>query len=148
MRHRDRGFVLVYVILLICMVGLFMSVLTGGTTSMLRQTNKAQVRAIERNLQLSGLAWAARYSRKRGEGPEATGQAAANPIKTGQAVRLDAMSLSTRPARLKVVIPELLRAVRFRFRLARVVHMARKQSIRPPRMCWSNARSLLKFASK
>ena len=104
MRHRNRGFVLVYVILLICMVGLFMTVPTGGTTSMLRQTNKAQVRAIERNLQLSGLAWAARYSRKRGEGPEATGQAAANPIETGQAVRLDAMSLSTRPARLKVVI--------------------------------------------
>ena len=104
MRHRYRGFVLVYVILLICMVGLFMSVLTGGTTSMLRQTNKAQVRAIERNLQLSGLAWAARHRSKGGETPEATGQAAANPIETAQTVRLDVMALSTRPARLKVVI--------------------------------------------
>ena len=104
MRHRSRGFVLVYVILLVCMVGLFMAVLTGGTNSMIGQTNKAQVRAIERNLQLSGLAWAARYSRKRGEGPEATGQAAANPIETAQTVRLDVMALSTRPVQLNIVI--------------------------------------------
>ncbi len=104
MRHRDRGFVLVYVILLVCMVGLFMTDLTGGTTSMIRQTNKAQVRAIERNLQLSGLAWAARHSSKRGETPEATGQVAASPIETAQPVRMDVMALSTRPAQLNLVI--------------------------------------------
>ena len=104
MRRCSSGFVLVYVILLVCMVGLFMTVLTGGTTSMIRQTNKAQVKAIERDLQLSGLAWAARHRSKRGETPEASGQAAANPIVTGQTVQLDAMALSTRPAQLNIVI--------------------------------------------
>ena len=104
MRPRSRGFVLVYVILLVCMVGLFMTVLTGGTNSMIGQTNKAQVRAIQRNLQLSGMAWAARHSSKRGETPEATGQVAANSIETAQTVQLDAMSLSTRPAQLTIVI--------------------------------------------
>ena len=104
MRRRSRGFVLVYVILLLSMVGVLMTTLASGTHAMIRQTNKAQVRAIERNLQLSGLAWAARHRSKRGETPEATGQAAANPIETAQTVRLDVMALSTRPAQLNIVI--------------------------------------------
>ena len=104
MRRRSRGFVLVYVILLISMVGVLMTTLASGTHVMIRQTNKAQVRAIERNLQLSGLAWAARHRSKRGETPEATGQVAASPIETAQPVRMDVVALSTRPAQLNLVI--------------------------------------------
>lgn len=92
MRHRSSGFVLVYVILLVCMVGLFMTVLTGGTNSMIRQTNKVQVRAIQRNLQLSGMVWAGRHVR----------QGAPDRLAPEPAVELDTTSLTDRPAQLSV----------------------------------------------
>ena len=57
---REDGFALVLVVMAIALVGLEMFVLTGGSNTMLFQSNTAYLQACERNLVASGLAWAKR----------------------------------------------------------------------------------------
>jgi len=56
--ERENGFVLVLVIMAIALVGVVTFALTRGTQTMLFQSNKAYLRAVERNLATSGLLWA------------------------------------------------------------------------------------------
>lgn len=55
---KQNGFVLILVIVLITLVSTEMFVLTGGSNTILFQTNTAYLQACERNLVESGLAWA------------------------------------------------------------------------------------------
>ncbi len=55
---RRCGFILTFVIVLIGLVGAAMFVLTGGSNTMLFEADAAYVRAVDRNLAASGLAWA------------------------------------------------------------------------------------------
>jgi Tfp pilus assembly protein PilV len=54
---RQRGFSLTLVIVALILVGVAMSVLAGGSNVMLFHADKAYLRAVERNLTASGLAW-------------------------------------------------------------------------------------------
>jgi hypothetical protein len=60
---REDGFALVLVVMAIALVGLEMFVLTGGSNTMLFQSNTAYLQACERNLVASGLAWARRNTK-------------------------------------------------------------------------------------
>ena len=60
---RQNGFVLILVITAIAAIGAEMFVLTGGANTMLFQSDTAFLRAVERNLAASGLAWAKRNIR-------------------------------------------------------------------------------------
>lgn len=104
MRHRSSAFVLVYVILLVSLVGVLMTALASGTRVMIRQTNKVQVRAIQRNLQLSGMAWAARRARLRASVDTVDPQGAPDRLAPEPAVELDTTTLSSRPAQLSVLL--------------------------------------------
>jgi len=101
MRHRSSAFVLVYVILLVSLVGVLMTALASGTRVMIRQTNKVQVRAIQRNLQLSGMAWAAHHARQRSAVDR---QGVPERQAPEPAVELDTTALSDRPAQLSVLL--------------------------------------------
>jgi len=54
---RNKGFVLLLVIMLIAMFGIIVSILTEASNTMVFQSNKAYLRSCERNLIASGLAW-------------------------------------------------------------------------------------------
>lgn len=55
---REKGFILVLVILLIVLVGFVMSFLTTGANMILFQSNNNYLQACNRNLAASGHAWA------------------------------------------------------------------------------------------
>lgn len=55
---RRRGFILVYVIMLLGLTAVVMLVLTEGSNTMLFQADAAYLQAADRNLAASGLAWA------------------------------------------------------------------------------------------
>ena len=57
-KPRQKGFVLILVITAMAVIGLEMYVLTGGANTMLFQSDMAYLKACERNLITSGLAWA------------------------------------------------------------------------------------------
>jgi type II secretory pathway pseudopilin PulG len=59
-KTRQNGFVLILVIVSIAIIGLVMSVLTNGANTMMFQSDTAYLKACERNLIASGLAWAKR----------------------------------------------------------------------------------------
>ncbi len=82
---------LIYVIVLTTLVGGFMLALTEGAKSMIRQTNHAHAKAIERNLSLSALAWA--------KNAQIAGKAPA-PSQDPQIVELDVSTLTKRAAKL------------------------------------------------
>jgi hypothetical protein len=56
--RRNRGTILTLVIVALTLMGVVMFVLTGGANTMLFQADTAYLRAMERNLIASGLAWA------------------------------------------------------------------------------------------
>ena len=58
MRPDRKGFILIYAIVMLCLMSVFMAVVAQGTKTIVQQTNRAQLAAIERNLRLSALAWA------------------------------------------------------------------------------------------
>jgi len=61
MKHpRQNGFVLILVVVAIALIGAEMSVLTGSANKILFQSDTAYLQACERNLVISGLAWAKR----------------------------------------------------------------------------------------
>ncbi len=57
-KPRQNGFVLILVITAMAIIGLEMYVLTDGANTMLFQSDTAYLKACERNLVTSGLAWA------------------------------------------------------------------------------------------
>ncbi len=57
-QRRPDGFALVLVITAMAVIGLEMHVLTSGANTMLFQSDTAYLKACERNLVTSGLAWA------------------------------------------------------------------------------------------
>lgn len=59
-KMQRKGFILVIVILLLAVVGLEMFVLTSGSNTILFQADTAYLQAVERDLTVSGLAWARR----------------------------------------------------------------------------------------
>ncbi len=88
---RQKGFILAFVITALALVGVVMFVLAGGSNTMLFQADWAHLRAVERNLTASGLAWA----RERvSDGRDLV----------GRTVELDAGGFSSPGARLTVRI--------------------------------------------
>ncbi|MBN2133787.1 MAG: hypothetical protein JW741_30070 [Sedimentisphaerales bacterium] len=84
-RRMENGSVLSLVIVLLVLVTMVLIVLTESSNTMLFQADKAYLRAVERNLTASGLAWAQLHT------------ADAN-----EPLPLDVAFLSTRPAGLTV----------------------------------------------
>ncbi len=62
MKRRAQGMVLIYVIVLMSLVSVFLLELASNTRIMLRQTRRAELVAINRNLQASASAWARRQT--------------------------------------------------------------------------------------
>ena len=57
-KTRQNGFIMIYVIVSIALIGAVMFVLTDDSNTMLFQSDRAYLRAVQRNLAASGLAWA------------------------------------------------------------------------------------------
>lgn len=91
-KTRQNGFILIFVIVSIALIGAVMFVLTDDSNTMLFQSDRAYLRAVQRDLVASGLAWA-RHS-----------------IKTqrtdtfNKPVELDITNLNTRGSALSVTI--------------------------------------------
>ena len=91
---KTDGFVLVLVIVALGLTAVVMAVLTAGANTMLFHADRAQCQAVQRNLRLSGLAWA----RHRLADPNIA--AATDPV------ALETDALSPRDATLAVSFPE------------------------------------------
>lgn len=92
--NRRRGFTLTLVIVALVMVGVAMFVLTGGSNVMIFRADRDYLRAVERDLTASGLAWA-------------KARVAADPnLPSGQAVSLDTTEFASPNAKLTVQILE------------------------------------------
>lgn len=63
-RQRQKGFILVFVIVAIILIGVEMFVLAGMANTMQYQSHRAYLKACERNLIASGLAWARQNTQK------------------------------------------------------------------------------------
>jgi len=61
-RRRKNGSVLTLVIVLLGLVVMALAVLTESSNTMLFQADRAYLRAVERNLTASGLAWARHHA--------------------------------------------------------------------------------------
>ena len=57
---RQNGFILIFVIMAIALIGVMMTVLTGSANKIMFQSDTAYLQACERNLVASGLTWAKR----------------------------------------------------------------------------------------
>ena len=86
------GFIMVFVIISLVVVAVVMYVLADGSNTMLFQTDAAYLRAAQRNLVASGLAW----TRNTVE--------AQNTEAFGKAIELDVTGLGIREANLSVTI--------------------------------------------
>jgi type II secretory pathway pseudopilin PulG len=91
-KTRQNGFILIYVIVSIALIGAVMFVLTDDSNTMLFQSDRAYLRAVQRNLVASGLTWA-RHSIK-SQRTEAFNKPA----------ELDITNLNTRGSALTVTI--------------------------------------------
>jgi len=91
-KTRQNGFILIYVIVSIALIGAVMFVLTDDSNTMLFQSDRAYLRAVQRDLVASGLAWA-RHSIK-SQRTEAF----------NKPVELDITNLNTRGSALSVTI--------------------------------------------
>jgi Tfp pilus assembly protein PilX len=89
---RPRGFILIFVIMVLILVGIAAFVRTAGANTMLFHADGAQLRAVERNLIASGLAWASEKVSAGGDLP------------VGQTVDLDVAAFGCPSARLAVQI--------------------------------------------
>jgi hypothetical protein len=92
--HRS-GIALILVIMLIGLMGITLAYLGQGSRLMLVQTDLEYRKAIDRNLVLSGLAWAGAEAGGRGMGQK------------GEWVALDANSLAGSSARLSVMVEDV-----------------------------------------
>ena len=93
-RRRKNGSVLSLVIILLGLVVMALLVLTESSNTMLFQADKAYLRAVERNLTASGLAWA------RHRAVDTNEPLGRDPLP------LDVTSLTARPAGLTVRVAE------------------------------------------
>ncbi len=58
MKRKPQGIALIYVIVLMSLLSVYLMELMSNTRTMLRQTRRAELVAINRNLQASAAAWA------------------------------------------------------------------------------------------
>ncbi len=58
MRKRNKGFLLTFVIVALALMGTILFVLGAGSNAMLFHADTAYLQTVERNLVVSGLAWA------------------------------------------------------------------------------------------
>jgi hypothetical protein len=87
---RSNGFIMVSVIVVLGLMAVVMLVLAEGTQTMLWQTDRMYLAAVETNLVSSGAAWA-------------SVQLSANRLPaSGQVTELDAKSFSDRPCQLSI----------------------------------------------
>jgi hypothetical protein len=93
-RKSHGGFVLVFVIVAIIIIGIEMFVLAGMANTMQYQSHRAYLKACERNLQASGLAWARKSTLKHSD---------ASP---GQTIKLDVSEMDIIGSALEVTIAE------------------------------------------
>ena len=91
-KTRQNGFILILVIVSIALIGAVMFVLTDDSNTMLFQSDRAYLRAVQRNLIASGLAWA-RHSVK-----------TQRTETFNKPVELDITNLNTRDSALSVTI--------------------------------------------
>ena len=94
-RKSYGGFILVFVIVAILIIGIEMYVLAGMANTMQYQSHRAYLNACERNLQASGLVWAKENTSKNSQ---------ANP---GQTIELDVSQLNIIHPTLKVTLGAL-----------------------------------------
>lgn len=91
-KKRHNGFILVLVIVAIIIIGVEMFVLAGMANTMQYQSHRAYLKACERNLLASGLAWARQNVQKiHGESP-------------GQMVQLDVSEMDIPGSALEVTL--------------------------------------------
>ncbi len=91
-QQRHRGFVLVFVIIVIILIGIEMYVLAGMANTIQYQSHRMYLKACERNLLASGLAWA------RENAPKSPG------VSPGQMIELDVSGLDILGSALEVTI--------------------------------------------
>jgi hypothetical protein len=96
-KRTNHGVALIYVIVLTTLVSVFMLALTEGTKSMIRQTNRAHAKAIERNLTLSALAWV--------KNAQASGRTPVSSSQDPQTIELDVSTLTKRASELTLFLP-------------------------------------------
>jgi len=65
-RRREDGFVMLLIIAALALIAVEIFVLTAGSNTILFQANDAYLEACERNLKVSGLAWAQRSIKSKG----------------------------------------------------------------------------------
>jgi hypothetical protein len=87
---KSSGFVLTLVIVCLGLMAVVLLVLSDGTQTMLWQTDRMYLAAVERNLVSSGAAWASAQL------------SAGHPVPSQLATDLDAKLLSDRPCSLSV----------------------------------------------
>ncbi len=90
--NREKGFILVLVIAILAAIAAVMFLIADDANTMLFQSDTAHLRAAQRNLTASALAWA-----RHNVGNEAS-ETLNKPI------TLDTTTLSTRPATLSITI--------------------------------------------
>jgi hypothetical protein len=89
---RQKGFVLVLVIMAVAIIGIEMFILAGIANTIQFESQRAYLQACERNLLASGLAWARRNI------PDKAGESSAKTI------QLDVSEMNIRAAALDVTI--------------------------------------------
>lgn len=88
----QNGFVLIFVIVAIALIGAMMTVLTSSANRIMFQSDTAYLQACERNLVTSGLAWAKRNIKNE------------NKENLNRTIELDVTSMSISGATLSVNI--------------------------------------------
>jgi len=91
-RNREEGFILVLVITTLAAIAAVLFLIADDANTMLFQSDTAHLRAAQRNLTASALAWARHNAEKE------------DPQNLNKPIDLDVTNLSTRPATLSVTI--------------------------------------------
>lgn len=93
-QHREKGFIFVLVIVMLASISAVIYILAAQANTMLFQTDTAYLRATERNLTASALAWAG-YNIEN-QSTEAL----------KESVNLDTAKLTTRPSTLSITVSD------------------------------------------
>lgn len=91
-RNREKGFILILVITMLAAIAAVMFLMADDANTMLFQSDTAHLRAAQRNLTASALAWARHNAKKE------------DPQNLNKPIDLDVTNLSTRPATLTITI--------------------------------------------
>jgi len=106
MRRHNSGLVLIYVIVLMSLLSVYLMELMSNSRIMLRQTRRAELLAIDRNLQASTLIWARHHAASLPKEP----------------MTLDASQLSTRQASIALIPDEKAVEIQTNCTLATLSH--------------------------